>query len=125
MKTHEEAILHFFSKMDLEMLETFLDMATYQDLPKDTFIRKLAIAFGKFHNAGDVELVRHTGVCKGSCENKGSKGYAFIGNQSDMQMNIVILVKDDRVVDLFDCFGLSSSKTPKGCKKVFINSLFD
>ena len=125
MKTHEEGIFHFFSKMDIEMLDAFLDMPTYQDLPKDTFIQKLEVAFRKLQKAGDTELNRHPGICKGGCGNKGSKGYAFIGNQSGLQMNIVVLVKDGRVTDMFDCFGLSSSKTPKGCKKVFINSLFD
>jgi hypothetical protein len=124
MKSHEEAILHFFSNMDIEMLDTFLDMPTYQDLPKKTFMKKLGIAFEKLRKSGDTHLHRFPGTCAGGCGNKGAQGYVFVGNYSQRQMHLVTLVKDERVTDMFDCFNFRSPKAHSGCRKVFINDLF-
>ena len=125
MRTHEEAILEFFSKMDIEMLDTFLDMPNYQDLPKQTFIKKLEIAFKKLQRSGDTYLSRFPGTCKGGCGNKGARGWVFIGNYSGRQMHLVTLVDNGRITDMFDCFNFQSPKAKSGCRKVFINDLFN
>jgi hypothetical protein len=125
MITHEGAILDFICKMDTEMIDTFLDMPTYQDLPKEKFIDLLDIAFGKFKTAGDTRLVRLSGVCQGECGNTGCNGYSFIGNKSGMQMPMVILTKDNRVTDIFDCFGFKYTQQVRRAKQVHVNSLFD
>lgn len=125
LRTHEEAILHFFSKMDIEMLDTFLDMPNYQDLPKETFIKKLEIAFEKLRKSGDTHLERSPGSCKGGCGNKGACGWVFSGNYSERQMHIVTLVDNGKVTDLFDCFNFDSPKAKSGCRKVFIHDPFN
>lgn len=102
LSTQVEAIIHFLSLMDAQMIDSFLDDDhTYQDFPKNIFLHKLQLAFDQFQRAGDTFLNAHNGVCNG-CK-KGCKGISFVGNISRNYLDILIESKDDRVTDLYEC----------------------
>jgi len=103
LKTQLDAVLHFISKMDADMVSTLLsDTYTFQDFPKSLFIRKLGDLFWEFSQLGDFHLLRERGECYGcSC---GVQGYTFIGNKSGAYIDIVFIENDDRqVVDIYEC----------------------
>lgn len=103
LKTQLDAVLHFFSKMDVDMVSTLLaDNITYQDLSKTLFIRKLGDLFFEFSQMGDFELLLERGECIGcSC---GISGYTFVGNKSRSYIDIVFVTDDnDKITDIYEC----------------------
>jgi len=54
INTQSEAVLHFFKKLDIDMVDELLDSdRTYADLEKSMFIHKLGNAFDQFLSEGD------------------------------------------------------------------------
>ena len=54
-----QAIQYFIEKMDIEMVDAFLDNnKTYQDFEKYLFISKLQQAFAMFADLGDTHLLQ-------------------------------------------------------------------
>ncbi|MCK6649149.1 MAG: hypothetical protein L6Q66_05810 [Bacteroidia bacterium] len=97
-----QAIKHFIQKMDIEMVDTFLDeKKTYQDFEKCLFIKKLQGAFEAFGALGDTFLFAHEGNCN-SCD-KTKCGITFIGNNSNNYMNIIFDEVDNKIYDLYEC----------------------
>ena len=98
------ATIHYFSKMDIGMLELILDEEkTYEHAVKDIFLKRLAIAFGKFKIAGDTELVAYAGTCFTKDCSLGCKGYCFIGNNSGLQLNLVFKEDETAYTDIYHC----------------------
>jgi hypothetical protein len=124
LKTQEQAIIHFFSHMDIEMLDEFLELEQYQDMPKAKFLGLLNDAFCKCDEAGDSHLIKYPGACNGCAENKGCTGFAFLGNKTGNYLNMVIKTKDDRVIDLFECSSFKSDTPEKKGRKVWIDDIF-
>ena len=104
-----DAILHFIEKIDIDMLDDLLDPnRTYSDLEKPIFVNKLGSAFDRFIKAGDTCLTSSKGVCTGQgCENIGCSGYSFMGDKSGLFLDVVIIEKEGRVEDIFDCSSLN------------------
>ncbi len=103
LKTQLDAVVHFFMKMDVEMVSTLLDdQILYQDYNKALFIRKLGDLFFEFSQLGDKYLVLEKGECCGcSC---GVSGYTFIGNESHSFIDIVFIAdKNGNVSDIYEC----------------------
>lgn len=74
-----EAIKYFIQKMDIEMIDAFLDKnKTYQDFEKSIFIDKLQVAFEEFKERGDTFLISIEGRCNGCDISK--TGFSFVGN---------------------------------------------
>ena len=64
IKSQADAVLYFFQRMDIEMIDTLLeDDRKYQDFEKNIFIEKLGIALDEFRKAGDTSLNRYSGHC--------------------------------------------------------------
>lgn len=103
LKTQLDAVVHFFTKMDVEMVSTLLDdQISYQDYNKSLFIRKLGDLFFEFSQVGDKYLVLEKGECCGcSC---GVSGYTFIGNESHSFIDIVFVSDSDgNISDIYEC----------------------
>lgn len=97
-----EAIRYFIEKMDIEMVDAFLDKdKTYQSLEKYLFISKLQEAFITFQKSGDSHLIALEGRCN-SC-NKTKTGYTFVGNYSLKYMNIIFDVSKKTIKDIYEC----------------------
>lgn len=76
-----QAIQYFIEKMDIEMVDAFLDSdKTYQGFEKYLFISKLQLAFATFADLGDTHLFLVEGSFN-SCD-KTTTGYTFISNIS-------------------------------------------
>lgn len=116
LKTQLDAVIHFITKMDSDMISTLLsDQYTYQDFTKTLFIRKLGDLFWEFSQLGDFQLIKERGECYGcSC---GVKGYSFIGNKSKSFIDIVFIVNEHgQILDIYEC-GEFFNKTSKLKKK--------
>ena len=103
LKTQLDAVIHFITKMDAEMVSTLLDEKyNFQDFPKSLFIRKLGDLFWEFSQMGDFQLIKERGECYGcSC---GVKGYTFIGNKSRSYIDIVFIESDNNeILDIYEC----------------------
>jgi hypothetical protein len=102
LNSQVKAIKYFFERMDIEMIDAFLsDELTYQDVDKKTFIFELSTVFDRFIDSGDLYLIAFEGACN-SCI-KGKFGYTFVGNKSSNYISIIFDIKDDKIVDLYDC----------------------
>jgi predicted metal-binding protein len=99
-----EAILFFLQKLDIDMVNSILeDNRTYQEFKKRTFINKLDDAVDEFIRAGDTYLNRHSGFCNSEQCNFKSKGYSFIGNNSNNYFDLIFDIKDGVVHDIYEC----------------------
>ena len=102
IETQAEALIHFFKKMDIEMIDDILDNdITYQDFRKPFFISKLQIAFETFKKNGDTELISEPGRCN-NC-NVCDSGFSFIGNNTGNFIDLIIQSENGKIVDLFEC----------------------
>lgn len=103
LKTQLDAVIHFFTKMDVDMVSTLLDnQTTYQDYNKSLFIRKLGDLFFEFSQLGNMALFVEKGECYGcSC---GVSGYTFIGNKSHSYIDIVFVSDaEGKISDIYEC----------------------
>jgi hypothetical protein len=110
ISTQAEAIKHFMEKMDIEMIDAFLDEdRTYQDNTKHYFLSSLKDGFGKFTDKGDTHLI----ALKGKCDicDKTKTGFTFLGNNSNKHMSVIFEIKKNRVTDLYECTSFKNSQT--------------
>jgi len=103
--TQSEAVIYYIQEMDLEMVELILEEdKTYQDLPKATFIETLGNVFNIFRHNKNTKLVGHPGFCNSDiCPNACDGGYSFVGNNSKHRMDLIIDVKQGKVLDICQC----------------------
>jgi len=104
IKNQVDAVIYFIQQLDIEMLDILLDpRRTYQDFEKVIFIDKLGIVFDEFRKSGDTYLNCLDGFCNSkSCSYK-CRGFSFIGNTSDNYIDIIIKIKSDAIIDIFQC----------------------
>jgi hypothetical protein len=119
-----EAIKYFIEKMDIEMIDAFLDNdKTYQEFEKGLFINKLDQVFLSFLNFGDTFLIAVDGNCN-KCD-KTKKGYTFIGNKSNNYLSIIFDTADSKIKDLYECSNFKNKLTNLNLKKrIFIDNEF-
>jgi len=111
-----QAIQHFIERMDIEMIDAFLDNdKTYQDLKKDKFINQLQLTFAQFKDLGDTHLFSVEGSCN-SCD-KTKTGFTFIGNISKNYMSIVFDTADNKINELHECSDFKNKQTNLNLKK--------
>jgi hypothetical protein len=100
--TQVVAIRKFFEKLDIEMIETFLDNdKTYQNFKKPEFIDKLSNVFKKLKDLGDTFLKSMEGECIGC--SPGKKGYTFIGDRSGKYLSFIFDIANDTIKDIYEC----------------------
>jgi hypothetical protein len=117
-----QAIQHFIEKMDIEMVDAFLDNdKIYQDFEKYLFISKLQQAFGTFSDLGDTHLFAVEGSCN-SCD-KTKTGYTFIGNNSNNYMSIIFDTADNKINDLYECSDFKNKQNNLNLKeRIYIDN---
>lgn len=108
-------VLSAFSSMDAEELSELLNPeSTYQDLPKDLFVRRVEETFKEFKKAGDVFLEVGSGICCNlTCNpNLIRTAYRFTGDKTRNYLDFRFIVeltddgKDHSIVDIFECYSL-------------------
>jgi hypothetical protein len=110
ISNQNQAIQNSIEKMDIEMVDTFLDNdKTYQDFAKYLFISKLHQAFVTFADLGDTHLFLVEGSCN-SCD-KTKTGYTFIGNISHNYMSVIFDTADNKINDLYKCSDFKNKHT--------------
>lgn len=117
-----QAIQHFIEKMDIEMIDAFLDNnKTYQDFEKRLFISKLQQTFETFAGFGDTRLFSVEGNCN-FCD-KTRKGFTFIGNHSNNYMCIIFDTADNKINDLYECSDFKNEQTNLNLKeRIYIDN---
>jgi hypothetical protein len=105
MKSKKELIIKSFQNMDINLLDVLLeDDKTYQDATKEVFIEKLNETFSILKKSGDTFLLPYVGYCNSDdCDNKGCKGYSFVGNHSKNHIDLIFDETDDNVNDIYHC----------------------
>ncbi len=100
----KDAIVKYFSQMDIEMLGMVIDDSSiYYGVKKDVFLRKVNGVFEEFKKFGDSELEIHKGECGLKSCNFGSKGYCFMGNHSRKYINLIFFGSETDVTDIYHC----------------------
>lgn len=122
ISTQPQAIRHFIEKMDIEMIDAFLDNdKTYQDFKKEVFISRLQQAFEEFKSFGDTHLNSIEGSCN-RCD-KTKTGFTFIGNNSNNYMDIIFDTTDNKIEDLYQCVEFKKCANLKCNNNVYIDEL--
>jgi len=123
IETQAEALIYFFKKMDIEMIDDILDNEiTYQDFRKPFFISKLQIAFETFKKNGDTELISKPGRCN-NC-NVCDSGFSFIGNNTGDFIDLIIKTENGKILDLFECVEfLNQDETITKKERIHIDKL--
>jgi hypothetical protein len=99
-----DAVLYFLQGLDIEMVNAVLeDNRTYQDFEKHVFIQKLDYALDEFIQVGDTYLNRYPGHCNSEVCNYKCKGFTFIGNNSGNYFDLIIVIKEGVVQDIYEC----------------------
>jgi hypothetical protein len=107
----KELIIKGFQYMDCEMLDILLeDNKTYQDATKKVFIEKINEAFSKLKKFGDTFLIPYQGFCNYQvCNNRGCRGYSFVGNKSNKHIDLIFEELDNDVNDIYHCNGFKNN----------------
>lgn len=90
--------------MDIEKLRFYLkDEYYYQDTTKDIFLEEIEEIFICFKEE-DSHLLAYKGNCVGlDCENCGTTGYRFVGNNSKSYITLLFIEQEDDIKDIFTC----------------------
>jgi hypothetical protein len=102
--TQRDAFVHFFKRMDLEMIDLILEKETYMEIPKTKFIGRLERAFEMFKAFSDWQLKENHGTCLGKgCDHFLDRAIEFVGNRSGYRLSLVLVVKDGKIEDISEC----------------------
>jgi hypothetical protein len=102
--SQRDAFVHFFKRMDLEMIDIVLDRETYMEIPKAKFMGRLERAFEMLKGFSDWQLKENHGTCLGKgCEHFLDRAIEFAGNRSGYRIALVLLVKDGKIEDIAEC----------------------
>ena len=72
-----------------------------RDVDKPFFLEKLNSVFDTFKERGNIRLVSTNGICKG-CQH-GHVGVAFVGDNDDTYIELMIMSENNQVTDIFEC----------------------
>ena len=121
--THREAFIHFFKRMDLEMIDLILDQETYMEIPKSSFIRRLERAFDLLKGYSDWKMNVSQGTCIGKeCDHFLDRAIEFVGNRSGYRISLVLVVKEGKITDISECAKFRGDKMVIGEQKIIVLS---
>lgn len=104
LKTQKEGLVYFIRHFDIDMIDSLLDDdKTYQDFPKYLFVQKLGHALDRFIAAGDTHLNTYTGTCSAEISSMGCGGIRFIGNASELYIDLIIKEEEGNILDVYEC----------------------
>jgi len=97
----------FMEQMDLQNIKLMLsEIETLSDLDTEAFCSKLEKAFLHMRVSGNTILQSAEGRCN-RCH-PGVASFTFKGTITPWHMSFLFHVKDDKVVDVHECFGMWS-----------------
>lgn len=106
LKSHFDAVVYFFTKLDVEMISDLLDCdREYQGFSRHIFIRKLGDLFYDLQMLGDTKLLAM--VDDDPLPVGGNFGVTFEGNNTALYMDVVFEVDDMGFIT--DIYELSDS----------------
>lgn len=113
-----QTILGAFTSLDIAGLRLHLnDEYSYQETTRLIFLSKLSAVFDSFINSGDTSLLAYEGACEGkSCNNCGVKGYRFVGNHSGNYIDLLFVMIDNDIRDIFYCEQFQTNTVLEGLK---------
>ncbi|TRX01345.1 tetratricopeptide repeat protein [Flavobacterium gawalongense] len=119
MSSKKPLIIEAIATMNNSLLEVLLDdYKTYQDAPKEIFIKKMGGIFEEFKQKEDTELIPFKGKCNSkNCENKGCTGFSFVGNVSKSYLCLVFEETENNFKDIYHCYQFKTEKKIKGLKE--------
>lgn len=123
LKTHFDAVVHFFTTLDSEMISDLLDdKLTYQDFPKHIFIRKIGDLFHDLKLLGDTRLIAM--VDDDPLPVGGNFGVSFEGNHSCLFMDIVFEVDEiGYITDIYELTDVDTEDSVHSVRqRVFIDN---
>ena len=121
--TQRDAFVHFFKRMDLEMIDLILERETYMEIPKAKFIGRLEQAFGMFKGLSDLHLIENHGTCLGKgCDHFLDRAIEFVGNRSGYRLSLVLVVKDGKIDDISECAKFRGKVIPPEGRKMIVLS---
>ena len=104
IKTHFDAVVHFFSVMDADMIFDLLDSKLlYQGFPRHVYARKLGDLFYDLKSMGDTKLVPL--LDNALLPKDGDFGVTFEGDITNLYIDIVFEV--DEVGYITDIYEIS------------------
>ena len=100
-----DSFAHYFSKLDINGLETVLsNQNNYDGITKQEYLELIEKQFVSLKNNGIQSLKAIPGVCDG-CE-KGCSGFTFLDEKDGFFMDFMVKIKDSEIVNLMECFNL-------------------
>lgn len=104
-QTQKQLILESIQKMDINRLGLLLDDGnTYQEATKAVFLEKLNDVFERLKKSNDTHLLAEKGVCCSThCDQRGCRGYSFVGNVSKKCIDLIFEESEDDVNNICNC----------------------
>jgi hypothetical protein len=105
LQTQVDAVLYFLERLDSDMLELILEeQKVSKEFDKKAFINDIADAFDDLSKKGNTFLNRYEGKCiSGVCSKTDCIGFSFVGNKTNDFIDLIIEVKNDKVLDIYEC----------------------
>ncbi|MBS0647542.1 MAG: hypothetical protein JSR97_13275 [Verrucomicrobia bacterium] len=103
-QTQAQVVIAAFEAMDYNAINRLLSNdITYQEWPKEDFIKVLFFAFFIFQKKGSTRLVTSPGHCDGCTRNAG--GLRFRGNNTrdESFMDILFIHENGVIKDIYEC----------------------
>ena len=103
--TQKDIVLESIKQMDMNRLQLVLDHRyTYFGATKEMFLNKLNKIFEVYQKKGDNILDMHKAFCPCKiCNLPNRFGFTFLGNVSRGYMNLVFILKQERIIDIYTC----------------------
>lgn len=105
LQTQVDAVLFFLERLDSNMLELILkEQKVSKDFDKNAFINDIDDVFSEFSKRGNTFLNRYEGKCiSGVCSKTNCIGFSFVGNKTSDFIDLIIEVKNNKVLDIYEC----------------------
>ncbi|MBD3723392.1 MAG: hypothetical protein IE891_01030 [Flavobacteriaceae bacterium] len=104
IENQKDAVIHFISKFDLEMIDAILDeQYNYNDYGKDELLYNLKVVFRQYAEEDDDYLEVNKNSCDCSLKDECNSAVTFVGNNSRRFLDLIIETKNEQVVDIYEC----------------------
>lgn len=105
LDTTKKAFIHHFCNLDIHGVATLLcDNHSYENCSKTSYLKYLQIFFEDLKTRKIKQLVVYEGKCT-DCSG-GQDALTFIDEKSRDYINLAIVIKDNKIIDMNLCFGV-------------------
>lgn len=123
IENQKDAIIHFISKFDLEMIDAILDeQYNYNDYGKDELLYNLKVVFRQYAEEGDDYLEVNKNSCDCSLKDECNSAVTFVGNNSRRFLDLIIETNNEQVVDIYECTSMKDDYSQiTNQKRIFLD----